>query len=450
IQREGRLISEALAPAFEAFSAGQPERVQATLSQFENELMDLKVLVRPAASQSRNASYFYVGKTPLESRDYLEAELKKLLGTGVFDRFEGDCSGDRALAVRYRNPQDEPEILTSITPRSTDYGCWVLVTSHSQQPFIDSAIGQPFWARSDVQWALLIYLMMALTISVALVTIWNNLTTFRNTARRLAAGDQNVSFGRVNEIPELRGVASDFDHLVRALNSSRQMIKQAAEDNAHALKGPLAVMSQSLEPLRRLSPKDEQIERNLSRIERSLERLDTLVTMARDIEQSAADALNPVLETFDFSAFLETVVDEFRYSASEAGASIASDIEPDIRIKASEDLLETAVENILDNAIDYAGGATELRVSLHQEAGEAVLVIEDEGPGVATEHLHRIFDRYFREERPEQDGKRDRPKHEGIGLWVVRRNVEALSGRVWAESRDPSGLRVVMAFPREK
>jgi two-component system sensor histidine kinase ChvG len=81
-------------------------------------------------------------------------------------------------------------------------------------------------------------------------------------------------------------------------------------------------------------------------------------------------------------------------------------------------------------------------VTLGAGAGEARFVVEDEGPGVDPRNFERIFDRYFTH-RP----GRDTTNHFGIGLWVVRRNVDAIGGRVAVDNRSERGLALTLILP---
>jgi two-component system sensor histidine kinase ChvG len=111
----------------------------------------------------------------------------------------------------------------------------------------------------------------------------------------------------------------------------------------------------------------------------------------------------------------------------------------------SEELIETAVEAVLDNAIGFtpAGGRVELR--LHRNGTRAEIRISDDGPGVSPEHRERIFERGF-SLRPETAaaGGED---HGGIGLWMARRYLQALGGRIRAENRVGRGLMIRLELP---
>ncbi len=115
-------------------------------------------------------------------------------------------------------------------------------------------------------------------------------------------------------------------------------------------------------------------------------------------------------------------------------------------MNAGDDLLETVIENLLDNAISFSPPGGEVALSLDAEGSDALITVEDQGPGVAGEKLERIFERYYSERDETVDG--DGNEHFGIGLWIVRRNVEAIGGRITAENRPQGGLRVRLRIPR--
>src|SRR5258706_857801 len=137
--------------------------------------------------------------------------------------------------------------------------------------------------------------MMAVYVASSVLVAWvfvhlgRNVSRFRRAARHIRLRRSAVSFGQVNTIPELRGVAEDFDSLVHALVESQMFIRRAAEENAHALKAPLAVIAPSIEPLKRSAPsQDPAARRSLQLIERSVAPLHGLGSSPREIEAAAA------------------------------------------------------------------------------------------------------------------------------------------------------------------
>src|SRR5690606_19012989 len=99
--------------------------------------------------------------------------------------------------------------------------------------------------------------------------------------------------------------------------------------------------------------------------------------------------------------------------------------------------------NLLDNALSFTPPGGQINVSLRKEAGRAVLSVMDNGPGVPSEDLDRIFERYYSARRQNSD----EVGHLGLGLWVVKRNAEALGGEVQASNRVFGGLEISVTLP---
>ena len=76
----------------------------------------------------------------------------------------------------------------------------------------------------------------------------------------------------------------------------------------------------------------------------------------------------------------------------------------------------------------------------------AHLTVSDRGPGVPDEQIERIFERYYSERRADAVGEMP-GSYFGIGLWIARRNVEAMGGMIAAENRRPHGLTVHIRLP---
>jgi two-component system sensor histidine kinase ChvG len=258
----------------------------------------------------------------------------------------------------------------------------------------------------------------------------------------------------MNTIPELTGVADDFDSLVKALKQSKEFIILAAEENAHALKAPLAVIAQAIEPLKRtLPPGNAHAQRSIELIERSTARLDFLVSAARDLEQAAAESISVQSQPINLSASLSQLVAAYEATLIAEGKHLRSVIEHDVQAYATEEALESIIENLLENAASFTKPRGTVAVMLNVSGGYAHLTVADNGPGVAKDHLPMIFDRHF-SARAQPSVSASLPAslpasvdtHYGLGLWIVWRNVQALGGRVSARNRDGGGLAVTASF----
>lgn len=449
VEEKGTLIASVLSPRLAAFEMETPEELQHALDALVGEGGNIKLLVR--YDDSAAGGFLYVGAAPAVSADYLEEERAELIKLGVFDRLAPTCDGTEAPSVRFTNPAGRPELLTSITPVHIGKSCWVVITSQAVSAILGPSFGQPVWRTPTVRIAAIIYVLGALLVVWLFTDIWRNIDGFRTTARKIRTqGAGKVTFREMNTIPELTGVADDFDSLVAALKQSKDFIIQAAEENAHALKAPLAVIAQAIEPLKRATPaSDLQAQRSLELIERSAARLDILVSSARDLEQVAAEVMYANSRPIDLSGYLSQLVAAFEPTLNAEGKHLDCHIERGVQAYATEEAVESIIENLLENAASFtqAGGTVTVRLSTADRF--AHLTIADSGPGVPEANLPLIFERYFSARSQTRDyagapGSAD--NHYGLGLWIVRRNVEGLGGRISARNRDEGGFAVTASL----
>jgi two-component system sensor histidine kinase ChvG len=96
--------------------------------------------------------------------------------------------------------------------------------------------------------------------------------------------------------------------------------------------------------------------------------------------------------------------------------------------------------------VSFSPPGSEILVHLTRDGTFAQLTIADQGPGVPAEQLERIFERYHSERGPEAAGDAA-SSYFGIGLWISRRNIEAMRGTIVAENRNPHGLAVHVRLP---
>ena len=450
VEEKGALIASVLTPRLAAFQTEPPERLQQALDEILSQGTNIKVLVRPFGS-AESGGFLYVASAPATTSQYLEQERDELIRLGLFDKLAPSCNGKKTPTQRFTNPAGASEILTSVTPIHIGMSCWVVVTSQSTAAILSTSIGQPVWRTPAVTIAILVYLLSAVIVAWLFADIWRNIDRFRTAARKIRVhGEGDVTFREMNTIPELTGVADDFDSLVTALKQSKDFIIQAAEENAHALKAPLAVIVQSLEPLKRAVPANNALAtRSLELIERSTVRLDLLVSAARDLEQAAADAIYSNSRPINLSAYLAQLIAAYETTLTAEGKMLRTDIDPDVHAYATEEAMESILENLLENAASFTKPGGMIEVSLKTADDQAHLTVADYGPGVPADNLALIFERHF----SARSQTRDTPEvllqtdpHFGLGLWIVRRNVEGLGGRIAAANREGGGFAVTASF----
>ena len=139
---------------------------------------------------------------------------------------------------------------------------------------------------------------------------------------------------------------------------------------------------------------------------------------------------------------LRAVVDELSERAEMAGLTLDLRIEDEtIEVPIRRRMLRLVVENLLENALRYAGDGATCTISLGRAKGSVVLEVADDGAGVADEDVPRLFERFFRSDRARTT------RGTGLGLAIVKHVVESAGGNVEARGGRGRGLDVRCAFP---
>jgi two-component system sensor histidine kinase ChvG len=457
VRAEGRAISQSLLPLLETIDNFALPDLGRHLAPFASEVTTIKLLLRPADAGSGSDAFYYVASWPAVTQSNLQAEHDTLAQQGVLGRLAGNCRGENPFSLAYRRPTGGAEIVTAVTPLSTPLGCWVVVASFSEDAFPSAHLGQPYWATPAVRIAALVYLAMAAVTFSTLLNIRSGLRRFAERARRIRElGPDAGSFSSRTSLPELAYVGAEFDHMVEALHRSAAEIRHTAEENAHAFKTPIAVIRQSLEPLRRALPEDNpRARRAIGFVDHSLDRLDGLVAAARRLDEATADLLAKPLVPVDLGQIVGGLIQIQSAVLASRNVSIilashdlamSADLIPGLFVLGSEEMIESVAENLIDNAISFAPSGSEILVHLTRDDRFAHLTVSDQGPGVPAGQLERIFDRYY-VERDAEATNEPAESHFGIGLSIARRHVEAMGGTIEAENRTPHGLTVHLRLP---
>jgi len=453
VRDKGLVIAAALQPVL-AKSDGVPfELLSDELARFGTDNTAIRLLFQP----SGGSGFYYVASAPAVPVDQLNDERQHLAEIGVLDKLAQTCSGNLPLAERVARPGGADELITSITPVQTPAGCGAVVISNTVRGINGVAIGEPYWKTNEMRVALIIYGAMAALVFVLFLSLWSSLNQFGKLARGIGRADEGDSFAARNRIPELDQVAADFDRMVETLKASADSIRRAAEDNAHAFKSPLGVIRQALEPLRRrIDPEDERGATALQVLTASVNKLEGLVQSARRLDEATADLLDPSTYRVDVSGLMRRLIQGYREMLGADAQRLIGKVQDGLAVMGRDDLIETIVENLIDNALSFAAPDGEVGVTVGAVDDRVVIAVTDRGPGVAEDRLPRIFDRYYSERPalprppPDDDPPFGQPGHFGVGLWLVRRHAEALKGSVVAENRPGGGLAVTVILPRIK
>ena len=180
--------------------------------------------------------------------------------------------------------------------------------------------------------------------------------------------------------------------------------------------------------------------KDLDVMRRQVRRLSALVNDLMEASRLERDPMKLLLEPVDLGQLVRQVAERFVPEAHRSGCGL--------EVRAVEGLvgswdrlrLEQVVERLLSNALKYGAGKP-VHLRAEQEAGQARLVVRDEGIGFAPESRERIFGKFEREVSETHYGGL------GLGLYFARRIVEALGGTVSAEGLPGQGATFTVELP---
>jgi two-component system, OmpR family, sensor histidine kinase ChvG len=451
VQDRSALIADALTPVLRDVDTSSPMTLNRELSKYASSGTVLKLIFQPAADRA-SGRFYLVGSAPQITADEIAADLDQLRRLGILQRLSQACTWDTSDEIRYRQDDGSVELLTSIIPIRVKDNCWVLTSTHVTSDFLNTSIGRPYWETREIRLAAAIYLAGALLALLVAISIRLSLRRFRATADEIALGhSRDTSFAERNVVPELAGVARDFDRLVYELRRVSREIRQSAEDNAHSFKTPLAAVQSALTPIRRAVPPDDQrARRALEIVDSSLARLLKQVNAAQHYDLGTADLIDAPRWPTEVAPLVEEAARHFHEILASRGIQLDLRLDRGAVVRSGTGMLETALQSVLENAISFSPAGTTISAVLAVHPESVELTISDQGPGVDPAQTELIFDRYFSSRPDHGVGSERDADHSGIGLWMVRRNVEALGGRVTAANRPDGGLAVTMVLPRTR
>ena len=273
--------------------------------------------------------------------------------------------------------------------------------------------------------------------------------------RRLARAADSVrlSQARAISLPDMAERQDEVGDLTRslgamttALTTRMDAIERFAADVSHEIKNPLTSMRSALETMEMLPPGAGR-DRLAAVLAADVKRLDRLITDISNASRLDAELSRDNPRTLDLARFLTDVVGLYDLQGEGVQVQLSrSDAAASYRVAGREGPLGQVFRNLIDNARSFSppGGQVRVRLSPLRREGAGVIVaeVEDDGPGVPTDNLESIFNRFYTN-RPKgrAPGGSAFGGHSGLGLSIARQIVEAHGGRLCAANRKaPDGV----------
>jgi two-component system sensor histidine kinase ChvG len=287
--------------------------------------------------------------------------------------------------------------------------------------------------------ALSVIIAIVLT-AVASLTIVRPIRQLRDDAESLAdrRGRLVGRFRGVARRDEVGELARALDDLTRRLETQLRFSERFAADVTHEFRNPLASIRASAEVLvdEPDAPAAERLP-FLTRIERDIARLESLLSGAREMTLVDTQLEEDPRALVD----LRTAVAD---AANRQNCRVTVPADP-LNVLVSTDRLMQILTNLIDNAESFTPDGQVVEIAATADSSTVSVTVRDHGPGIAPDHLTRIFDRFFCYRPGQPDAHR---RHTGLGLPIAKAIAESYGGSLEASNHPDGGAVFELRLPR--
>ena len=272
------------------------------------------------------------------------------------------------------------------------------------------------------------------------------LKKLRAATRKLADGDLAARVGKApgGRQDELTELGHDFDQMAERIQTTVGAQRRLLSDISHELRSPLARLNVALALIRqRMKGRSDE---ELDRIELEAGRLNKLIGHLLTLSRIESGTMELARDDIALDQLVAELVTDAEYEARSSGKSVRILSSQACVAFGNQELLRSAIENVVRNAVYYTADKTAVEVELKlagKQQDRAVITVRDRGEGVRDSELGEIFRPFYRvaAARERQSGGT------GLGLAITRQAIQLHNGSVAASNAPGGGLRIEMRLP---
>lgn len=300
---------------------------------------------------------------------------------------------------------------------------------------LDPRVGPHLGPRLLVIAGIWVLLFVLITVPPLYLWVLKPLRRMVEVAQRLGEGSLQtpVAVDRRDEFGELQQAFETMRERLLAMLETRERLLW---DISHELRGPLARMAIAL-PL----ASAECDSPYMAQLSRDVRAMDALIGEVLDLARGRSPA-EPERVATDLAAIARQALDERAITLAQRALTVEPRLEP-APLPGDPRLLARAIGNLIDNAIKYTPDPGRITVETGRDKDAVFFRVRDTGPGIAAEHLGRIFEPFY---RPDSSRSRE-TGGTGLGLSIVRAIAERHGGRASLSSTPGVGTTAELRFP---
>lgn len=272
----------------------------------------------------------------------------------------------------------------------------------------------------------------------------------RRATQQIAQGNFSLKIApKIQHSGDIALLAQDFDKMSSAVERSLKSHKHLLHDISHELRSPITRLQLASELAKQAFASGES--EHFQRIDKEIEQIKDMITTLLNLPAYELEPHLALQDSIDLLELIETIRSDLRFQhqtiQTEIVNQLPSHLAKECIIHANSQLLHSAIENVLRNALNYHESNQPVTVMLKLVEKHDLEFIEisicDQGPGVDSELLEEIFKPFYR-----TSSARDRASGgHGLGLAISKRAIELHGGYIEARNENPIGLCVTLSLP---
>ena len=298
----------------------------------------------------------------------------------------------------------------------------------------------------EFAWAITFALIL-IVLPLALITgyllsrwVFRRIDGISDTAAAVALGQMTQRAPQSDDYDEFDRLACGINQMLDQVAALNANIEAVSVGVAHDLRTPLTNIGGRLELISRDRMDAAAVEDHVTAAEGYLSQLLGIFDALLRLGEVEAGKRKAAFDAVNLSDLAQGMADAYAPVFEEANKSFSAHIDPGARISGDRELLEQLVANLLENAVEHARDAAQVGLTLRRDDEKTMLIISDDGPGIAPANRARIFERFYR-----ADASRATPGN-GLGLSLVKA-IADLHGAEMTLDADTPGAVFTLVFP---
>lgn len=253
------------------------------------------------------------------------------------------------------------------------------------------------------------------------------------------ADSKVINYHNPSNIEEIYAIQSSLSELSKKLKLKANLRKKSIDSIVHQTRTPLTVLKSNIE-----GSIDQIVDLDEDRLETLLHQIDQLTVLIDQLDEQIIEmdeTIEPTIKEVNLRSITKKIVKGLELKFDKKDIQLIHSYTGEDFVNTDESLIIQTLYNLLDNAYKYTNYGGEVKLKINTQASQLLIEVSDNGIGIPKQEQKEIFKSYYRgSQTTSTDG-------EGLGLFIVQKNINALEGRITIDSKEKTGTTITIKIP---